>query len=834
MKAFLSHSSLDKEFVREVADQLGRTDCIFDEYSFSVGKEFEKSIIEHLDNTSVFVFFATRNSIDSLWCDYELKEAFYAKINKSLSRTIVFIIGEGIGFDKIPSWLKRALIRTEMSPSIIAREIHHHIINSAANYQHPLFLGRAREREILEDIVTPYDGRKKPKYFALFGLPGIGRRSLIRSSVKELFSLQRIIEIDVEPGDNANSLCIKLADKVEPYSCQEELRNIVSKIENLSESEALDRASRNIEKLVLGDELPVFIDSGGCLNNNGTFKPYINKLLIESDKYKNAYFAFILARRVNKENEHEVECLPIDQLSNKSISQLLSKLSDRYEFEINQGQISELADYIDGYPPSAYYVAKQSSIYGVPALISDKRQLIMFSKRRFVSHIKDQNLTKGDESVLRILSSFSPLPLEALLSLYGNNVDRNTAHDRIYELIDCSLVRVTEGQNYRISDPIKGSVRDVLGSSSNDEMERVISPLRKHIEKVDDETMLDFSRVLFRINFNLGHDIDEEIGIRLRSDFIKLLEKAYHQQRYKDAVKLGYEAVKECPEDSSARTFLIKALIQEEYWDEAERYIDDLYPTDEYRNVYYLKGFLERKRGNIQDAIKAYASAKSHGRGGVGLYRELAHCYIMIDDYDFAKAYLEKALSMQPDNAHLVDMAAKMEIKHGDEHAAQQYVNKLELIDDPKHYHMRASTFHLKFGRIDDALQDARESVNVGGKRFFSGRVQLIKSLVAKIDLESARSELGKLENDFKNQKNDVKVSLKCLIEAAAGNSYIGLQLVDRFTSSSTKQARGFKKKFLASLSHDVSIPYEKRKEYLSQLKQLETADEIDLRDLEL
>lgn len=834
MKAFLSHSSLDKEFVQEVADQLGRANCIFDKYSFSAGIEFEKSIIEHLGNTSIFVFFATPNSIDSLWCNYEMEEAFYSKINKTLSRAIVFIIGEGVGLDKIPSWLKRALIRTESSPSIIAREIHHHIINAAENYQHPLFLGRARQREILEDIVTPFDGRKKPKTFVVFGLPGIGRRSLISSCTNELFGLQRVVEIELEAGDNTNSLCIKLADKIEPYSCQEELRDLIVEIDSLSESSALERALRNIEKLVLGGELPVFVDAGGCLNNNGTFKNYINKLLVESDKYKDAYFVFILVRRVNKENECDIECLPIDQLSSKSISQLLSKLSDKYEFEINQSQISDLTDYIDGYPPSANYVAKQASIYGVPALISDKRQLVMFSKRRFVSHIKDQNLTEGDESVLRILSSFSPLPLEALLSLYGEGFDRNKAHDKIYELIDCSLIRVTEGQNYRISDPIKGSVRDVLGSSKNSEMERVVSPLRAHIKNVADETKLDFSRVLFRINFNLGYETDAKIGIRLRSDFIKILEQAYHQQRYKDAVKLGYEAVKECPDDSSARTFLIKALIQEETWDEAERFIDDLYPTDELRNVYYLRGFLERKRGQIREAIKSYNLAKSNGRGGVGLQRELAHCYIMIDDFDPARKHIEKALSMQPDNSHLIDMGAKLEIKCGDEESSEKYINQLELIDDSKHYHMRASTFHLKFGRTQSALEHAKSSIQSGGKRFLSGRVQLIKSLIAASSFDIAKKELSELDNDFRNKINDVKISLKCTLASAENDNYVGLQLIEKFTSSSTKQAKGFKKKFLTALTTDMSVPYEKRKEYTSQLNQLTAVDEFDFRDIEL
>ena len=84
MKAFLSHSSLDKEFVQEVADQLGRVNCIFDKYSFSSGVEFQDSIIQHLGNSSVFVLFATINSLKSVWCDFEMASALDLKINKKI------------------------------------------------------------------------------------------------------------------------------------------------------------------------------------------------------------------------------------------------------------------------------------------------------------------------------------------------------------------------------------------------------------------------------------------------------------------------------------------------------------------------------------------------------------------------------------------------------------------------------------------------------------------------------------------------------------------------------------------------------------------------------
>lgn len=829
MKAFLSHSSMDKEFVQEVADLLGRSNCVFDKYSFSGGVEFERSILKGLKNTSVFVFFATRNSIESLWCEYELQEAFYGKINQAINKTVVYIIGDGVSLERIPLWLKRALIKNESSPSVIARDIQHHLNKSADSYLKPLFLGRSKERELLEDIISPYDGREKPNTFSVFGLPGIGRRSLLVSCISELFSLSRIVEFEIEAGDDIKSLCIKIADKSEPYSCQQELIDIISEINDFSEDDAYLKALENTEKLVLGGELPVFVDTGGCLLDDGYLKPFMNKFIMMSKEFKNSYFVFVTSRRISRDNKFPIESIAIEQLSKKTISQLLVKLSERHEFKIEPNQISDLSDYIDGYPPSAHYAAKQASIYGVPALISDKRQLVQFSKKRFVSHIKDQNLSCGDESVLKVLSQFSPLPMGCLLALYGDSIDRNIAHDNIYKLIDCSLVRVVDGQNYRISDPIKGSVRDVLGSPTIKELEIIIDPLVQCIEIVTDTFKLDFSRVLTRLTFYISDERLEKTGIKLRSDYIKLLEDAYHQQRYKEAIELGNEAVSACPDEPSARTYLIKALIQEEVWDEAIHQIDNLYPTDSLRNVYYLRGFLERKRGEPDKAIECYKDAQKHGRGGISIHRELAHCYLLKDDVESARRHVQKASKPQFENSHIMDMAAKLEIKAGNEANAQQYINKLQLIDKPKHYHMRASSFHLKFKRPEEALDHAQKSTEMGGKWFFSGRVQLIKSLIANSQHENARSEISSLDIDFKNQKHDVKNALKCSLAVAEGDNLVGLRLTDQFSSASSKQAKSFKKKFYLALSKDRSIPYDNRRLYTEKLKGLADVEDWDL-----
>ena len=76
-KAFLSHSSSDKEFVRAVASNLGRQLCIFDEQVFDTGATFKESIEKYLDDSSIFVLFVSAEALGRIWVKFEIDEAWY-------------------------------------------------------------------------------------------------------------------------------------------------------------------------------------------------------------------------------------------------------------------------------------------------------------------------------------------------------------------------------------------------------------------------------------------------------------------------------------------------------------------------------------------------------------------------------------------------------------------------------------------------------------------------------------------------------------------------------------------------------------------------------------
>lgn len=821
MKAFLSHSSIDKEFVREVANKLGRLHCVFDERSFDIGDKFEDAIRGHLDNSSVFIFFATKESLESFWCSFEIEQAFYAQLKDKITKSVVYVIGDGLSFDLLPSWLKSALIVNEKSPAVIARDIKHHLDKQADEFQRPIFLGRASEREALEECLNPFDGSRSPKVISIFGLPGIGRRSLIKSAINELYSLKKYVEVEVDSGDNANAVCAKLADIIEPYSCQEELKDIVSEIMALSEVSAIERIIKNVGEIVKSGELPIFIDLGGAVKNNGCLQNFLNEVVAGIEKSDDAYLILVLTRRISRDNSQSIESIPIEQLSNKSTSQLISSLSRRSGLSIESKNIRELTEYISGYPPAVSFSVKQASIYGVDALMNDKGKLTQFSQKRFINHIRDHDLKPSDVKVLQALSGYSPLPLTALLALYDeSNVE---AHDSIYDMIDCSLIRVQEGQLYKIADPIRGSVNSVFGYAELDVLKVVLSNLLEHVKEAQDERKLEISRVLFRLAFYLNDTEASNNGIKLNSDYIKMLESTYHQRKYKDAIKLGYEALKYTPEDATTRTFLIKALIQDERWEAAQEQIDDLYPTDDYKNVYFLQGFLERKRGRISSAIEAYKESEKHKRKGFALHRELSHCYLMNGDLSLANTYIQKALDIQPNNDQVIDMAAKVAIKSGDEVKAKEYIDRLELLDTPEHYNLRLSVFHMTFNRNAPALSAARESVKYGGDRFFSGRVQLIKSLTKCKELSEAEKQMSALNSDFSKTKNDVRLSLESMLSLEKGDARSALKLTEKFHDRNCRQYNGIRKACLGKLITDPSINYEVRKAYKEELGALDS-----------
>lgn len=86
MKAFISHSSLDKPLAREIADEIRMRghEVWLDERDLGPGQQLATALADALKNIDVFVIILTKNSVSSPWVTYELNQVLPLVVRNSV------------------------------------------------------------------------------------------------------------------------------------------------------------------------------------------------------------------------------------------------------------------------------------------------------------------------------------------------------------------------------------------------------------------------------------------------------------------------------------------------------------------------------------------------------------------------------------------------------------------------------------------------------------------------------------------------------------------------------------------------------------------------------
>jgi len=77
MKAFLSHSHVNAELVRAVAERVGRPFVRVDINAFRTADELIAAMERAVRESAILVYFASRDAMESAWVNFELNEARY-------------------------------------------------------------------------------------------------------------------------------------------------------------------------------------------------------------------------------------------------------------------------------------------------------------------------------------------------------------------------------------------------------------------------------------------------------------------------------------------------------------------------------------------------------------------------------------------------------------------------------------------------------------------------------------------------------------------------------------------------------------------------------------
>lgn len=801
MKAFLSHSSKDAQFVHAVAEELGRQFTWLDRQKFDTGDEFLAAMEAGLADSSVFVLFASKHSLASTFVDFEITEARQQLLARSLDRVLVFLIDPSVSHRDLPLWLQRFQATTANAPRPIARAIRFALDSQARARQRALFVGRSRELSTLEDRLLPADGSPPPRVMLISGLPGIGRKTLAERVARDHWSLARAVEVRVEPADDLADIAIKLSDRFEPYSTVEAFRAIAERIRSETADKLPERIAAYLRAAVGTKELPIFVDAGGLLTNDAEPSAIMMALLSIHRGQRDLYSALVSSRRPRDTElpARGVASVAVQPLSSVETRQLISALGARDQLTLGPDLITALAEAAAGYPPSCYHTIELVKNYGPDVALGDANRLVSSRLGPLTRYLKALSLEDVDKHALRVLATNSPLPFSVLGAVLDTRPeDLAVAMSR---LIDGCLVVPGEESSYRLAEPVVDVVIRELGEPTKNDYASVVEALDSFLKRdVSDTPKLEYARVLYRAYLLADEAAYGDTAFALTSDLLSAAERMYHRRDYRRAIEYASQVLEYRPRNYDARYTLVRALIKANDIGRAGEQIETLRRAGYLREAAFLDGFLKRHGGRHREAIEAYRTALQRGYGGLAIHRELAQCYLSLGQIDDAKEHIKRAARMNRDNPYVIDLQVQIATKERDEEAAVQGLALLEALDEPEFYHHRRSKVLATFGKSEEALRAARQALEEAGRPTFAMLSQIVVCEIRLGHLQEAAEHIAKIERDFANQNHDVRVGLRVQLEIGARRFDDALTLWDEMSDRSLPVHLALRRSAIAGL----------------------------------
>lgn len=211
IKAFISHSSEQKQFVLDLVETLGRDYCIVDCYNFSSAYQTINEIYDKIDKSTVFVLLLSKASLSSKWVKEEIRYVREKLEPGCLERFWTFIIDENLSIEECPEWMRKDKcfnLKKYKSYKILAHDIEQkfrRIIwskNPKRKQLETLMVGRNKDIDNFENIYQSARGMNL-RSLVISGRDGVGKDMFISKC------LDKIGGYDAE----STPFCINLGNK---------------------------------------------------------------------------------------------------------------------------------------------------------------------------------------------------------------------------------------------------------------------------------------------------------------------------------------------------------------------------------------------------------------------------------------------------------------------------------------------------------------------------------------------------------------------------------------------------------------------------------------------
>jgi tetratricopeptide (TPR) repeat protein len=671
MKAFLSHSSKDKFFVRQVADNLGKAQIEYDEYTFEYVLNAD-AIRRALARSKLFVLFLSAGSVKSSFVTEELRATLEARARGQIKQVLIFSI-DNTSYRELPGWLRETNVVQQMTHAkACARTIQATLISLETEEadRSETYLGREEDEKDLRRALAAPPGLAPVALHAV-GHFGIGRKTFLHHSLKKLFPKDYgvFVEIPLHAFEGIEELYRRLYH-LHVISSLEQTTNDFDAFSKLNEENKLEKIADILTVLSQNGEFVIVDDQNGAYTDEGAYHPYLEKLIQLLAGSPKPVIAFVQTRmmpfaiREKHKNSYHRFLRP---LSDESIRELLSFSLKASGIDFSQPQLDQLSEFLDGHPFNVRFATRAIKNYGLASFLADPRDLVEWKLRRAEDFLRLIKLPILECELIAAMSEYRFLPLELFKTITSAELDQIA--QALRNLEDFCLVE-RRGDYFQVSAPVRDAIRrDKRFDRDEKWRQRLANTIASTLSEYKNEDYVPValleSGVLASIR---GARTPAFItSLVLPSHLLTIARAFYDKKQYKSCIdfcKRAYDLHARLTLDAQVEVLRLWGLSLARV-DAAElekvlvimRRIDSRTAR---KNVLFLEGFSFRLKKDFESAEDKFLESWKLGRDNQSVNRELASLFCKQKRYSEAEGYARSAYRIAQTNPFIIDIMAEI------------------------------------------------------------------------------------------------------------------------------------------------------------------------------
>lgn len=807
-KVFLSHSSKDKEFVKAVANLLGKNKSIYDEYYFEKGEKTLNQIFDALQSTDIFVYFISENSLNTPWVKLELNKAKELLDYQKIKRIFPIIIDEKINHSdpRIANFLKDGFnsynIQRVDTPQITFRKIIQQLSkieleNDTEFFEKKdYFYGRDAEIKRFKSYYDDPTNNYEVRAMVVSGISGIGRKEYTKKALIEaqiIPSYYSPIVISLSKYSNIEDLIIHLSNVGFGNYTLSDISNIKTM------EEKIDILTELINLIQKYREVVIIEDDECIINLSGQISYWFYNAIKKSDKGLSiAIVSNINVEKFQRKNYPEVFFENLLELESSDIIGVIRTYSKKVGIDISRDDAVFLLGSLSGYPPQIIFCVDRIDEFGIDYVKNHTYEISDMPERTsadILDNISEQYPSKEFYGLLALIAKIELVPMTLMnLVFKANKIYQNIFFD-LKKFSICYFVGGNREyikintfiQNYISRN--KFSIPEDINKILNQEMNSFNDKLKKDF----DENLVDISEFKYFLKTNLSKGIDTTSNFMYSTIIVQTIIELYHDMKYNNVIDICREVISneryEYFDDSVKNTiqrYYCQSLIKNH--DSTFEIVVEYFAENELWNDYYfLKGFNYRNKGLYEKAKNSFTKVIDRSKKHFAAKRELVNVYISLQDYDSALLYAESNYKHNKNNIFSLQAYFECLIEQKDLSLTQEKdleEMKKSLLRSQK---IRPSIIYYQLmaqyeALIESNFSEAIKIINQGLQQF-PGNMYLLR---VKFDVYRRKKDITSMEN-----------TLKELIKSTSDLEYNGVYhtrqaILDLFKGKSIESVRSY------------------------------------------